>query len=118
MKVFIFEDNGQNEIIEYEAEIDIDFGKQNITNFIVPVEKETKIIRTEYITKNYVHFTYHSKKNYTYYIIGGCGALLISIVIIIIISVYKMKKKKKNNNENNQDFQGSSLLEKSTSDIN
>ena len=116
MKVFIFEDNGQNEIIEYEAEIDIDFGKQNITNFIVPVDKETKIIRTEYITKNYVHFTYHPKKNYTYYIIGGCGALLIIIVIIIIISIYK--KKKKNNNENNQDFHGSSLLEKSTSDIN
>ena len=115
IKIIIFEDNGKSEIIEYEAEIDVDFKHQNISNFIVPIEKETNIIRTEYITERYFDFIYHSNKAYIYFIIGG-ACLLVIIIAIIIIIIYKKKKKKKVEEELN--IHGPALLEKAENDIN
>ena len=108
IKKIIFEDNGQSEIIEYETEIDYDFQNKNISSFIVPLERETNIIRTEYITGKYFDFIYYPKKTYIYFIIGGSCLFVIIIVIIVIIIIYKKKKKK--SVEGKQDFQGGALL--------
>ena len=110
IKTIVFEDFGQSEIIEYETEIDYDFEMNNISSFIVPIEKETNLIRTEYITGKYFDFSYYPKKTYIYYyIIGGsCLFVVIIVIIIVIIIIYKKKKK---NTEGKQDFNVSYLLD-------
>ena len=90
--------DGDNETLEYEAEITFELSSYNVPNFIIPVNQDNNLIEFNALTKNKFEFnnikeTDNEKEqeqkpepeSYTIYYIISAYCILILIVIIIIV---------------------------------
>ena len=96
-KIIIFDDEGTNKNIIYEAELGDEINTGIIYNsyYIIPVNKENNlIVYNMYYYKNF-HFLYIEKSYIPYYVAGSIIILMIIFAIIILI-IYKRKKNNTN----------------------